>query len=140
MGSRNFRRTVLCMALGLGLSSMAVPPAHAGNNDGTVVGHTEAGAVVTINNAQTGFSRTVTADAKGNYRIPFLPVGDYVLSVTKDGKTLTAPANVTVTLGNATTVNLGSNAQSLDAVNVTGTAIITAVDVTSTESAVNVTG
>ncbi|MBV8158334.1 MAG: carboxypeptidase regulatory-like domain-containing protein, partial [Dyella sp.] len=126
------------MALGLGLSSMAMPPAHAGNNDGTVVGHTEAGAVVTINNAQTGFTRTVTADAKGNYRIPFLPVGDYVLTVAKDGKELTAPANVTVTLGNATTVNLGGNAQNLEAVNVTGTAIITAVDVTSTESATNI--
>ncbi|HET6551907.1 MAG TPA: TonB-dependent receptor [Dyella sp.] len=138
MVSRNFRRTVLCMALGLGIASMAMPSAHAGNNDGTVVGHTEAGAIVTISNAQTGFTRNVTADAKGNYRIPFLAVGDYTLSVAKDGKELTAPTTVTVTLGNATTVNLGGNAQNLSAVNVTGTAIITAVDVTSTESSTNI--
>lgn len=139
MVSRTFRRTVLCMALGMGIASMAVAPAQAGNNDGTVVGHTEPGAVVTIVSPQTGFTRSVTADDKGNYRISFLAIGDYTLSVTKDGKTLTQPTAVTVTLGNATTVNLGaSNATNLSAVNVTGTSIITAVDVTSTESATNI--
>jgi outer membrane receptor protein involved in Fe transport len=130
---------MLCMALGMGMASMAVPSAQAGNNDGTVVGHTEPGAVVTIVSPQTGFTRSVTADDKGNYRISFLAIGDYTLSVTKDGKTLTEPTAVTVTLGNATTVNLGgNNATNLSAVNVTGTSIITAVDVTSTESATNI--
>jgi len=139
MVSRTFRRTMLCMALGMGMASMAAPSAHAGNNDGTVVGHTEAGAVITISNAATGFTRSVTADDKGNYRIPYLAVGQYTLSVAKDGKTLTEPTAVTVTLGNATTVNLGaSNATNLSAVNVSGTAIITAVDVTSTESSTNI--
>jgi len=139
MVSITLRRTMLCMALGMVLAATAVPPAQAGNNDGTVVGHTEAGAVVTISNAQTGFTRSVTADDKGNYRIPYLAVGQYTLSVAKDGQTLTQPTQVTVTLGNATTVNLGaSNATNLSAVNVTGTSIITAVDVTSTESATNI--
>lgn len=139
MVSRTFRRTMLCMALGMGLASMATPPALAGNNDGTVVGHTEPGAVVTISNPQTGFTRSVTADDKGNYRISFLAIGDYSLSVAKDGKTITQSTPVTVTLGNATTVNLGgNNATNLSAVNVTGTSIITAVDVTSTESSTNI--
>ena len=97
MVSRTFRRTMLCVALGMGLASMATPPVQAGNNDGTVVGHTEAGAVVTISSAQTGFTRSVTADDKGNYRIPFLAIGDYTLSVEKDGKTITQSTAVTVT-------------------------------------------
>ncbi|MEO5830473.1 MAG: hypothetical protein ABIQ36_07875 [Rhodanobacter sp.] len=35
--TRTLRRTVLCMALGLGLGSLAAPAAFAGNNDGSVV-------------------------------------------------------------------------------------------------------
>ena len=54
--NRKLRRTVLCMALGLGLASLAVPAAFAGSNDGSVVGHTAAGAVITVNNTATGFT------------------------------------------------------------------------------------
>jgi hypothetical protein len=139
--TRTLRRTVLCMALGLGLSSLAVPAAFAGNNDGSVVGHTAASAVVTVSNADTGFTRTVTADAKGNYRFPFLPVGTYTLQASSGGAPVGEPVHVTVSLGNATTVNVGSTPASgttLEAINVSGT-ILPGVDVTSTESATNVT-
>ena len=34
-------------------------------------------------NPETGFSRTVTADADGNYRFAFLPVGNYTLEASK---------------------------------------------------------
>jgi hypothetical protein len=138
--NRKLRRTVLCMALGLGLASLAVPAAVAGSNDGSVVGHTAAGAVITVNNTATGFTRSVTADAKGNYRFPFLPVGTYTLESSKDGAPVGHPVNVTVSLGNATTVNVGAaaNATALEAISVSGT-ILPGVDVSSTESATNVT-
>ena len=138
--NRKLRRTVLCMALGLGLASLAVPAAFAGSNDGSVVGHTAAGAVITVNNTATGFTRSVTADAKGNYRFPFLPVGTYTLESSKDGAPVGHPVNVTVSLGNATTVNVGAadNATALEAISVSGT-ILPGVDVSSTESATNVT-
>jgi hypothetical protein len=137
---RGLRKTVLCMALGLGLLSLAAAPALAGSNDGAVVGHTQAGAVVTVFNADTGFSRTVTADDKGNYRFPFLPVGTYTVQSTAGGAAIGEPLNVTVSLGNTTTVNLGAtpNATNLGAVTVTGS-VLPGVDVTSTESATNVT-
>ncbi|PWK82740.1 TonB-dependent receptor [Fulvimonas soli] len=140
-GSRNgyLRRTALCMALGIGLACLAVPGAHAGNNDGSVVGHTAAGAVVTVVSPSTGLTRTITADDKGNYRFPFLPVGDYTLTATKDGQPLGEPRKVTVSLGNATVVDVGAavNATNLNSINVTGT-VLPVVDVTSTESATNI--
>ena len=142
MGSSNhkFRRTVLCVALGAGLLSMGAPAAYAGSNDGSVVGHTAAGAVITVHSADNGLTRSVTADDKGNYRFPFLPVGTYTLEGSKGGAPVGQPVNVTVSLGNATTVNLGAAAATttLETVNVSGS-ILPGVDVTSTESATNVT-
>jgi hypothetical protein len=66
-GIRTLRRAVLCMVL-------AVPAAFAGNTDGSVVGHTQANAVVTGTSPATDLTRTVIADDKGNYRFPFLPI------------------------------------------------------------------
>lgn len=136
MGSNNraLRKTALCMALGVCLSMLAMPPASAANNDGSVVGRTASGATVTITNPATGFTRSVTADAEGNYRFPFLPVGEYQLQSSGAG----APVDVTVSLGNATTVNLGTGVETLETISVTGS-VVSAVDVTSVESATNVT-
>jgi hypothetical protein len=104
MGSNNraLRKTALCMALGACLSMLAVTPALAANNDGSVVGRTASGATVTITNPATNFTRTVTADADGNYRFPFLPVGEYELSSSTGG----APIAVTVSLGRNVTSSL----------------------------------
>ena len=39
-------------------------------------------ASVTARNTDTGLKRTVTSDEDGNYRMEFLPVGNYVVEVT----------------------------------------------------------
>ncbi len=133
------RRKGLCMALGFGVASLAAPAAFAANNDGAVVGRTQAGAVITVLNPATGLTRTSTADARGNYRFAFLPVGEYTVSASANGQPMGAPRNVTVTLGNTTTVDLAAtpNATELSAVHVRGTGL-PVIDVTSTESATNV--
>src|SRR5690606_30614650 len=87
----------------------------------------------------TGFTRTVKADADGNYRFPFLPVGKYIVEATRDGKTLGQLAEVTVGLGAATTANVTVGITTLEEIEVLGRRIVTAVDVKSTESATNVT-
>src|ERR1700722_17496721 len=43
------------------------------------------GASVTATNTDTHFTRTVPTEANGEYRLPALPVGNYEVSVTKDG-------------------------------------------------------
>jgi hypothetical protein len=144
----NNRLLKSAMYIAMGMSLAAALPAtvaHAAS-DGSLVGRLTdasnkplADAEVTVRNPETGFTRTVKADAEGNYRFPFLPVGKYQLDATKDGATLGRLGEVTVSLGAAATANVTVGAITLEEIQVLGTRIITAVDVKSTESATNVT-
>lgn len=88
---RTMAQRALCLALGACLSMLASTAVTAANSDGSLVGRTRPGAVITVTSPDTGFSRTVTADANGNYRFPFLPVGNYQLQSTVDGQSLAEP-------------------------------------------------
>jgi hypothetical protein len=135
----NMRKTVLGTALGLALAAFGAPPAHAANNDGAITGHTQAGATVTVTSPDTGLTRSVVADGEGNYRLPFLPVGQYTISASSGGQQVGPTRNVTVALGTTTTVDLGAvNATSLATINVTSS-VLPVIDVSSTESATVVT-
>ena len=87
MHGNTLRKTALVAALGLCLASLAaLQPAHAASNDGALAGQLLGaeggaleGATITVRNTETGLTRTVRADADGNFRFPFLPIGDYVL-------------------------------------------------------------
>lgn len=144
MNGKALRKATLYIALGMCLASMA---SVAMAQDGSVVGRLVAeggesldGITVTARNPETGFARSVTADASGSYRIPLLPVGNYVLEVSKDGGAPTKVGDVTVNLGNATTVNVPvSGISTLGAITVTAPRVINRVDVSSTETATNVT-
>ena len=131
----NMRRTVLGTALGLALATFGASSAHAANNDGSVAGHTQAGATVTVTSPNTGLTRTIVADSEGNYRFPFLPVGTYTISASSGGQQVGPTRNVTVALGTTTTVDLGAiDATSLATINVTSS-VLPVIDVSSTESA-----
>lgn len=139
-------RSAIYLAMGATLAAALPPVSLAASGDGSIVGRLTstdnqplANAAVTARNPQTGFSRTVKADPDGYYRFPFLPVGTYILEATREGTALGKLADVTVGLGNATTANLTLAANQVETVMVSGTRIITAVDVRSTESATNVT-
>jgi len=138
--SRYLRRTVLCMALGMGLASLGSAPVMAQSVTGAVAGHAEAGAQITITNSATGLSRSVTANADGNYRMAQLPVGNYSLQLSQGGQTVGSPVSVVVSLGGTTTVNLGSSGDvtNLDSIQVVGSRVVNRVDVFSTESATNI--
>ncbi|MEG3790127.1 TonB-dependent receptor [Lysobacter sp. CCNWLW3] len=138
MRATTMRKTALCIAMGLCFGSMSMG-ALAANNDGSLAGRTTPGAEVTIRSPDTGFTRTVKADEQGNYRFPFLPVGQYTLQTSVDGAA-SEPTPVTVSLGTTTNVNVGSQAATdLAAVQVVGTRGISPVDVSSTEIATNIT-
>ena len=141
MNSRTLHRTALCIAMGMCLSSLAIAPALAQSATGAVAGRADAGAQVTITNAATGLTRTVTVNADGSYRLSQLPVGDYQLQVTRGGQAVGSPIAVNVELGGTTTVNLGSGGDvtNLDSITVVGSRVLNRVDVRSTESATNIT-
>src|SRR5258705_821529 len=81
--NRKWHKRALCVAMGMSLSLLALSTAQAQSDDGSVVGRTTAGATVTVTSPATGLTRSVTADAKGSYRFPFLPVGQYSLEASK---------------------------------------------------------
>jgi outer membrane receptor for ferrienterochelin and colicin len=133
--TRNLRKSVLCTAMGLCLSSLVAGPVLAQSVTGAVAGHATSGTQVTVTNSANGLSRTATADSDGNYRIGQLPPGEYMLSA--GGAT---PVAVEVPLGGTTTVNLGSGgAVDLAAVHVVGSRVVNRVDTHSTESSMNIT-
>src|SRR5690349_722509 len=124
---------------------MAAPMTMAASGDGSIVGRLNSdnksaisGAEITAKNPANGFSRTIKAEADGAYRFPFLPVGTYTIEATKDGKTLGSLPNVPVTLGVATTADMELSGESLDVITVKASRVVNAVDVSSTESATNI--
>jgi hypothetical protein len=137
----------LAMALAIVLTSVVpLQVARAASGDGSLLGHLTTqdkskvgGAEITARNPETGFSRTVKADAEGTYRFPFLPVGTYTVEATKDGTTLATLNDVTVGLGTATTADFELGGVGVDVVKVLGSRIVNAIDVSSTEVATNVT-
>lgn len=139
--ARRLRKSVLNIAMGLCLSSLAMAPAYAQSATGGVAGRASAGDQITLVNTATGASRTVTVAADGSYRLSQLPVGDYSLQVSRSGQMVGTPLQVNVPLGGTATINLGNEGgvANLDAVQVVGSRVINRVDVYSTESATNVT-
>src|SRR5690606_48644 len=140
MQHKRFRKSVLSLATGLCLAAM-VPAVHAQSATGTVAGRATAGDTITIVNADTGATRTVSVNPDGTYRLGQLPVGDYHLQVVRNGERVGEPVAVNVPLGGTTTVNLGNEGgvANLAAVTVVGSRLVNRVDVRSTESATNIT-
>ena len=140
MQHKRFRKSVLSLATGLCLAAM-VPAVHAQSATGTVAGRATAGDTITIVNADTGATRTVSVNPDGTYRLGQLPVGDYHLQVVRNGQRVGEPVAVNVPLGGTTTVNLGNEGgvANLAAVTVVGSRLVNRVDVRSTESATNIT-
>ncbi|WP_374556066.1 carboxypeptidase regulatory-like domain-containing protein [Thermomonas sp.] len=139
--TRNMRKSVLSIAMGLCLASLAASPALAQSATGAVAGRASAGDQVVLVNNATGASRVVTVGGDGSYRLSQLPVGDYSLQVKREGQSVGQAVAVSVSLGGTTTVNLGNegNLTNLDAVQVVGSRVVNRVDVYSTETATNVT-
>ena len=138
--TKTLRKSALCIAMGLCLSSLAAPVL-AQSATGAVAGHAPAGDEVVVVNTNTGLTRSVTVDADGSYRLSQLPPGDYSLQVMRDGAGVGEPVIVAIPLGGTTTVDLGTGGAvtNLGGVQVIGSRIVNRVDVQSTESATNIT-
>ncbi len=137
--TRNLRKSVLSIAMGLCLTSLAAP-VFAQSATGAVAGRASAGDQVVLVNNATGASRTVTVAGDGSYRVSQLPVGDYSLQVKRGGQDVGTTLQVSVPLGGTATINLSSEGgiANLDAVQVVGSRVINRVDVQSTETSTNV--
>lgn len=129
--TRNLRKSVLSIAMGMCLTSLAASPVFAQSATGGVAGRATAGDTITVTNTATGLNRRVTVGKDGTYRIGQLPPGSYNLTVGSG-----APVPFSVDLGTTTTVNVRGDAglTDLETVHVIGSGVVNRVDVHSTET------
>ncbi len=121
--TRDLRRSALCAALGLCLSGVVYAQS---NTNGSISGQAEAGDTVIVTNEATGFSREITTDANGNFRLSQLPIGTYIVKRGDESR------EVSVSIGTSSSVSF--TAQQLDTIEVRAR-VINPIDVTSVESA-----
>lgn len=105
---KNLTPSVLAAAMALALS--ASPVLAQDNTTGSLKGtiSSQSGAeladvVITLRHLKQGFSRTVQTNSKGEYVLRALPVGDYSISVTQNGKPVIDGETISISLGQAVT-------------------------------------
>ncbi len=109
MNSKSRRNVAIALALSLA-ATVPLESALAANNDGALAGNsarpTAGPRRRRDHGAQSGdrLHAHGHADAQGNYRFPYLPVGKYQLEATRDGAEIGKLGEVTVNVGNATNV------------------------------------
>ncbi|KRG62095.1 Oar protein [Stenotrophomonas humi] len=124
------KRTALAVIL-----TSVIAAASAQSTTGSLFGNAPAaaGATITVQN-ESGLKRTATVDANGRYNLGSLPVGNYSVTLQRDGQVVDKRENVLLRVGAGTEVSFGSEgATTLDAVTVTA-ANIPKIDVSNTVS------
>ena len=125
--SKGVKRTALSIALGMCFAGGV----QAQSSVGSIFGDAGSNAEVTIQNLETGTSRTIKADATGHFTFSQLPPGSY--RVTAAG----VSRDAVVKVGTGTQINLAAangNPTELDTVTVVGANVINPIDVSSVES------
>jgi hypothetical protein len=130
--NRALRRSALTVALGICFASGV----HAqSSTSGAVFGSATQGDTITVVNPQTGFSRTVTVDADGSFRLAALPVGEYTVT-RRSAAGEEINRIVRVNAGTSATVSFVAGTDdvtSMETITVTGAAV-NPIDVSSVES------
>jgi hypothetical protein len=131
------KKTVLVRALQVALGASAVamavtnPVMAQSNASGNIYGQVDsaAGTTIVVRNPETGLRRVATPEANGRYQISALPVGRYIVEVTRGGAVVNT-AEVDVNVGQGT--NASFTAASVQSVKVTGRR--SRIDVSNTNS------
>ncbi len=125
MRSRSLQAVVLFGSL-LALAGLAFAQSATTSLRGTISdakGAVVSGATVTLNNKDTGFTRTVTTDDQGIYQFLEVPPATYVMTVTSTGFGTTRRENVVLQVSNPATINLQLQVQASSVIiDVTGEA------------------
>jgi Carboxypeptidase regulatory-like domain len=132
---KNFVRLSFALLLSSAAFSQSITAALQGrvaDNSGAVV----AKATVTATNTDTGFSRSATSDASGEYSISSLPVGTYKVEV-KAGSFQTQIRSIPLTVGQSATLDFAlAPGQIQEQVSVTAQAPLVETTRTSTDTVI----
>ncbi|MCU7555079.1 TonB-dependent receptor [Alteromonas sp. ASW11-19] len=132
------RTAVLAVALGLGMATPALADGTTGYIQGNAIeadGDKIAGATITIENVDTGLTRTVETNDNGLFRFPLLPPGTYNIVAEKDGYRRNLQENIRVGISGKTNINLALSSMDVERIEVTGSSIAM-VDVTSSSTGI----
>ncbi len=133
------RALSLAIAATLGLyGTLASAPVHAQATTGSIFGQAPAGSGETVLvRGNSGVSRQVAVDANGRYTVDSLPLGDYTVTLQRDGQAIDTRSHITMRVGAGTEVSFATpnatGAQTLSAVTVQANALPT-IDVTGVDS------
>lgn len=130
--TKGLKRSALTLALGLCFAGGVQAQSNAA---GTVFGTAAPGSTVTIRNNDTGLTREIRIDNTGRYRVPQLPIGNYSVTLSRDGQTLAARESVQVLLGAGSEVSFAASDQTLETITVTSGSV-SPVDVSVTDTRV----
>jgi len=140
--TKTFKRSVTAAAVAMSLS--VAMPAMADNVNGAIKGSitTEAskslaGAKITISNPSKGYTKTLTADAEGNFNLSQVPVGKYDVSVSQAGFEQAKITGVVIGVGKTAFMDIPLIAGDVERISVVGSAI-SVVDVSVSESSFNI--
>ncbi|MEG9435000.1 TonB-dependent receptor [Edaphobacter sp. HDX4] len=125
---RSFRSSLLGAALLAGLPLLITSPAAWGQSqsiNGTIRGHVTdasgasiAGANITISNSAVGYNRTIQTGTDGYYVLVNLPLGNYKVSIAKDGFSTANYDEVVLTAGKEavldSALNIGSTSEQVE--------------------------
>ncbi|MDH5323498.1 MAG: carboxypeptidase-like regulatory domain-containing protein, partial [Gammaproteobacteria bacterium] len=122
MNIQSLWRSLLLAALTLVSAQALAVGEGTGNIVGTLENQTSGSYTVNAKDESTGRTRDVSVNAEGGFRFSQLPVGSYVLSVSRDG-TVVARDTFAVTLNGTTTARFPLIEQvSMDEITVTASA------------------
>lgn len=105
----------------------------ASNAAGSIFGSAD-GDTVVVENIDTGLSREIPVE-DGRFNASALPIGNYTVTLRRDGETVATREGVFVRIGSGSEVSFAANATELQAIVVTGSSI-SPIDVSSTDTRV----
>lgn len=129
---------MLAIALSGAVGILATGTAAAQSTTASIYGTVPSGSGASVTaQSDTGFTRTATVDANGRYAIGNLPIGNYTVTVQREGQAAETRKNVALRVGAGTDVSFGNAgsaaAATLGTITVTGKGI-SPVDVSATAS------
>jgi hypothetical protein len=129
----------------IGLTSLGTCPVFGQGSTGAITGAVRdasgavlQGAAITVKHLETGLTRAAQSDASGNFTIPSLPVGAYVLTAEKMGFRREVRQGIDLAVAQEAQVNVTLQVGSIDQqVTVTGDAPLVNTTLASTSGLIN---
>lgn len=124
------KRFLVCMTIVLSYSMLSLSQSATATLSGTVVDQNQdviAGATISVISIAQGFQRTTTTNSEGNFAVPLLPPGSYVVKAERGGFSTSEVRNLILNVNDQIAIKIELKVGSLsgETVNVTESSVAT---------------